>query len=193
MQSVPISMPPKIEPKEPRKITWASVASQPAKPVPPVSTNQGIKKKTGIAPPPIIPGKHNMDIGTWGEGKASMPPPKAPPPPSPPTVQPPLPSPQPMQRQQQPPPLQQQQRGPATGQTMVPCWNRQPPNPPSPSAQLQAMHQFPPPNHNVRKIVEDIFPDYFLPEMYLILYCCSKRIKPFLGQSSRKTVYFTVH
>ncbi|XP_058793681.1 YTH domain-containing family protein 1 [Phymastichus coffea] len=107
--------PPKLEPKEPRKITWASVASQPAKPVPQLSASQGPKKKTGIAPPPIIPGKHNIDIGTWGEGK--VPPPKAPPPPSPPTVQPALSSPQPpVQRQQLS--QQQQQRGP---------WNRSPP------------------------------------------------------------------
>ncbi|XP_008208759.1 YTH domain-containing family protein 3 isoform X2 [Nasonia vitripennis] len=158
-QVAPVSsqtVPAKLEPKEPRKITWASVASQPAKPVPPLSSTQGTKKKTGIAPPPIIPGKHNMDIGTWGEGKASMPPPKAPPPPSPPTVQPGLPSPQPtpaaaaaMQRQQQ------QQRGPPAtvgGTPVGTCWNRQPQSPPSPSAQLQMHHQqFPPqqpPNQN---------------------------------------------
>ncbi|KAJ8683932.1 hypothetical protein QAD02_019724 [Eretmocerus hayati] len=149
------SAPSKLEMKEPRKITWASVASQPAKPVIPLSTNQGIKKKTGIAPPPIIPGKHNMDIGTWGEGKASMPPPKAPPPPSPPTVQPVLGPPQPFgPRQPQP-----QQRGPAPGPPGPPqvssVWNRQPQGPPSPSAQLQAMHQaqhqqYPPPQPNVQ-------------------------------------------
>ncbi|KAF3426044.1 hypothetical protein E2986_02105 [Frieseomelitta varia] len=71
----------KPETKEPRKITWASVASQPAKPVPPLSSSQGMKKKAGMPPPPIVPGKHNMDIGTWGEGKSSAPPPTAPPPP----------------------------------------------------------------------------------------------------------------
>ncbi|XP_012231705.2 YTH domain-containing family protein 3 isoform X1 [Linepithema humile] len=103
----------KPEPKEPRKITWASVASQPAKPVPPLSSTQGMKKKAGMPPPPIVPGKHNMDIGTWGEGKSSAPPPPTAPPP--PQVQPPIPPPPPVQRQQRP-----QQQPPQ------PCWNRQP-------------------------------------------------------------------
>lgn len=125
---------PKPEPEK-RKITWASVASQPAKPVAPISLTQGTKKKTGIAPPPIIPGKHNMDIGTWGDSK-SIPPPKVPPPPSPPTVQPPLPSPQPPVQRQPPQQQRQDQRGPP----MQSVWNRQPQSPPSPSAQIQAMH-----------------------------------------------------
>ncbi|KAI4497248.1 hypothetical protein M0802_007732 [Mischocyttarus mexicanus] len=83
----------KSEAKEPRKVTWASVASQPAKPVPPLSSSQGMKKKAGMPPPPIVPGKHNMDIGTWGEGKSSAPPPPTAPPP--PQVQPPVPPPPP--------------------------------------------------------------------------------------------------
>lgn len=106
--------------KEPRKITWASVASQPAKPVAPLSSNQGMKKKAGMPPPPIVPGKHNMDIGTWGEGKSSSnpPPPKAPPPPH---VQPPV-----LPPQQQ---RQQTQRAPA-----APAWNRRAASPGAPRA-----------------------------------------------------------
>ncbi|KMQ98217.1 yth domain family protein 1-like protein [Lasius niger] len=117
----------KPEPKEPRKITWASVASQPAKPVPPLSSTQGMKKKAGMPPPPIVPGKHNMDIGTWGEGKSSAPPPPTAPPP--PQVQPPIPPPPPPVQRQQRPQQQQQQQPPQ------PCWNRQP------SAQQQQHQQ----------------------------------------------------
>lgn len=48
-----------------KKTTWASIASQPAKPQLTVQ-NQGLKKKgPGMPPGPIVPGKHNMDIGTW--------------------------------------------------------------------------------------------------------------------------------
>ncbi|KYM99289.1 PREDICTED: YTH domain-containing family protein 3-like [Cyphomyrmex costatus] len=115
----------KSEPKEPRKITWASVASQPAKPVPPLSSSQGMKKKAGMPPPPIVPGKHNMDIGTWGEGKSSAPPPTALPPPQMPPIPPP------------PPPVQRQQR---PQQPPQPCWNRQPSTtatPPIPQPQSQ--------------------------------------------------------
>ena len=55
-------------PAPPKKMTWASIASQPAKPQPQV-TSGGMKKKgPGMPPPPMVPGKHNMDIGTW-EGK----------------------------------------------------------------------------------------------------------------------------
>jgi hypothetical protein len=42
----------------PKKITWASVASQPAKPQPQV-------KPKSIPRAPVLPSKHNMDIGTW--------------------------------------------------------------------------------------------------------------------------------
>ncbi|KAJ4447907.1 hypothetical protein ANN_09916 [Periplaneta americana] len=55
-------------PAPPKKMTWATIASQPAKPQPQV-TSGGMKKKgPGMPPPPMVPGKHNMDIGTW-EGK----------------------------------------------------------------------------------------------------------------------------
>nr|CAD7598349.1 unnamed protein product [Timema genevievae] len=55
-------------PAPPKKMTWASIASQPAKPQPPVSSGGMKKKGPGMPPPPMVPGKHNMDIGTW-EGK----------------------------------------------------------------------------------------------------------------------------
>lgn len=42
----------------PKKMTWASIASQPAKPQPKM-------KPKSIPPAPMLPGKHNMDIGTW--------------------------------------------------------------------------------------------------------------------------------
>lgn len=36
--------------------------------------NQGLKKKgPGMPPGPIIPGKHNMDIGTWDTNKSTPP------------------------------------------------------------------------------------------------------------------------
>ncbi|XP_052868609.1 YTH domain-containing family protein isoform X2 [Anopheles cruzii] len=71
----------------PKKMTWASIASQPAKPqVNTISTT--VKKKgPGMPPPPMIPGKHNMDIGTWDSPSkngsamvAPTPPPIIPPP-----------------------------------------------------------------------------------------------------------------
>lgn len=56
-----------------KKTTWASIASQPAKPQLTVQ-NQGLKKKgPGMPPGPIVPGKHNMDIGTWDTSKSTPP------------------------------------------------------------------------------------------------------------------------
>lgn len=56
-----------------KKTTWASIASQPAKPQLPIQ-NQGLKKKgPGMPPGPIVPGKHNMDIGTWDTSKSTPP------------------------------------------------------------------------------------------------------------------------
>lgn len=52
----------------PKKMTWASIASQPAKPTPQLGSGGMKKKGPGMPPPPMVPGKHNMDIGTW-EGK----------------------------------------------------------------------------------------------------------------------------
>ncbi|XP_060517021.1 YTH domain-containing family protein 3 [Cylas formicarius] len=56
-----------------KKTTWASIASQPAKPQLTIQ-NQGLKKKgPGMPPGPIVPGKHNMDIGTWDTNKNTPP------------------------------------------------------------------------------------------------------------------------
>lgn len=67
----------------PKKMTWASIASQPAKPtLRPSSTSSTLKKKgPGMPPPPMVPGKHNMDIGTWDSpknGSVLVPPPPPP-------------------------------------------------------------------------------------------------------------------
>lgn len=62
-----------------RKMTWASIASQPAKPTVSTTSNLGIKKKPGMPPPPMVPGRHNMDIGTW-DSPAKNGPPMVPPP-----------------------------------------------------------------------------------------------------------------
>jgi len=50
-----------------KKMSWANIASQPAKPPPPPSKT----KKPGVLPPPVVvgSGKHNMDIGTWDGAK----------------------------------------------------------------------------------------------------------------------------
>ncbi|XP_019876443.1 YTH domain-containing family protein 2 [Aethina tumida] len=56
-----------------KKTTWASIASQPAKPTLNMQS-QGVKKKgPGMPPGPIVPGKHNMDIGTWDTAKTAPP------------------------------------------------------------------------------------------------------------------------
>ena len=55
-----------------KKMSWANIASQPAKPVPPPSKS----KKPGVLPPPVVVGaKHNMDIGTWDGAKQNGGPP----------------------------------------------------------------------------------------------------------------------
>ena len=69
-----------------KKMSWANIASQPAKPLPPPSKN----KKPGVLPPPVVVGakQHNMDIGTWDGAKQNGmlpaviagPPPSGPPP-----------------------------------------------------------------------------------------------------------------
>jgi len=50
-----------------KKMSWANIASQPAKPPPPPHSAK--TKKPGVLPPPVVvgpgPGKHNLDIGTW--------------------------------------------------------------------------------------------------------------------------------
>lgn len=46
----------------PKKMTWATIASQPAKPQIATSTTSIGKKKGFGPPPPMIPGKHNMEL-----------------------------------------------------------------------------------------------------------------------------------
>lgn len=46
----------------PKKTTWASIASQPARP-------QSQLKPKSIPRAPVLPNRHNMDIGTWDNSK----------------------------------------------------------------------------------------------------------------------------
>ena len=90
----------------PKKMTWASIASQPAKPQ--VNTTSTIVKKKGpgMPPPPMVPGKHNMDIGTWDS-------PKNVPTPPPPVISiPPTPTSLTVAKQQMPPPPEPNQQFP---------------------------------------------------------------------------------
>ena len=48
----------------PKKMTWASIASQPARPQPQL-------KPKSIPRAPVLPNRHNMDIGTWDNSKNS--------------------------------------------------------------------------------------------------------------------------
>ncbi|XP_017473007.1 PREDICTED: YTH domain-containing family protein 2 [Rhagoletis zephyria] len=66
----------------PKKTTWASIASQPAKLISRtnLSTLSHKKKGPGMPPPPMVPGKHNLDVNTW-----ELPNNNPPPLPSPPT------------------------------------------------------------------------------------------------------------
>lgn len=68
---------------KPKKMTWATIASQPVKSSQ-ARVSSTLKKKPGMPPPPMIPGKHNMDIGSWDtekNGSALVPPPVPSPPP----------------------------------------------------------------------------------------------------------------
>ncbi|XP_011188200.1 YTH domain-containing family protein [Zeugodacus cucurbitae] len=67
----------------PKKTTWASIASQPAKLAlrTNLSTLSHKKKGPGMPPPPMVPGKHNLDVNTW-ELPNNNPPPVPSPPPS---------------------------------------------------------------------------------------------------------------
>ena len=70
---------------QPKKLTWASIASQPAKP------QLATKKKSMVPPPMVTPRTPSLDIGTWenkngGNSQPIMAPPAmsmAPPPPIP--------------------------------------------------------------------------------------------------------------
>lgn len=127
---------------QPKKMTWASIASQPAKPAPSTQSG-GLKKKgPGMPPPPVVPGKHNMDISTWDAGK-SAPVVTAPPPPplQPPPVPAPLPMPQPSPAPA-PIPAAPMQRGPPPQHQPPPAWTHAPRAPPP----LQPRPQHPPPS-----------------------------------------------
>lgn len=63
---------------EKKTTTWASIAKQPAKPMPQASSGGSKKKGPGMPPPPMVPGR-NIDMNPW-ESKASSAVPKAPPP-----------------------------------------------------------------------------------------------------------------
>lgn len=63
----------KNESAGPKKMTWASIASQPAKPT--VTTITSATKKKGSGPPPpIILGKHDLDDPAWDAPKNVVPP-----------------------------------------------------------------------------------------------------------------------
>ncbi|XP_023955065.1 YTH domain-containing family protein 3 isoform X2 [Bicyclus anynana] len=130
---------------QPKKMTWASIASQPAKPAPSLQTG-GLKKKgPGMPPPPIVPGKHNMDISTWDAGKSA---PVVTAPPPPPLQPPPVPAPLPMP-QQAPVPLPVPApaplpRGPPPPHQPPPSWTHAP-RPPPPHQPRPPMPAPPPP------------------------------------------------
>ncbi|CAH0406094.1 unnamed protein product [Chilo suppressalis] len=130
---------------QPKKMTWASIASQPAKPAP-SSQSVGLKKKgPGMPPPPIVPGKHNMDMGAWDAGKSAPvvtapPPPQLQPPPASAPLQMAAPAPAPVpSHAPAPAPLQ---RGPPPQHQGPPAWAHGPRAPPPP---LQHPHQPRPP------------------------------------------------
>ncbi|XP_050350664.1 YTH domain-containing family protein 3 isoform X4 [Nymphalis io] len=123
---------------QPKKMTWASIASQPAKPAP-SSQSGGLKKKgPGMPPPPIVPGKHNMDISTWDAGK-SAPVVTAPPPPLQP---PPVPAPLPMPQPSPSPAAAPMQRGPPPQHQPPQAWTHAPRAPPP--HQPRPSHPVPP-------------------------------------------------
>ncbi|XP_020817241.1 YTH domain-containing family protein 2 [Drosophila serrata] len=67
----------------PKKTTWASIASQPAKLTSRTAstTSNNKKKGPGMPPPPMVPGKHNLDVNVWDLPNNK--PPLVPSPPSP--------------------------------------------------------------------------------------------------------------
>ncbi|XP_059049004.1 YTH domain-containing family protein 3 isoform X2 [Achroia grisella] len=112
---------------QPKKMTWASIASQPAKPAP-SSQSTGLKKKgPGMPPPPIVPGKHNLEINAWDAGK-SAPVVTAPPPPQ---LQPqPVPAAMALQAAPPAPAPASLQRGPPPQHQAQPAWTHAPRAPP---------------------------------------------------------------
>ncbi|XP_026484438.1 YTH domain-containing family protein 3 isoform X1 [Vanessa tameamea] len=124
---------------QPKKMTWASIASQPAKPAP-SSQSGGLKKKgPGMPPPPIVPGKHNMDISTWDAGKSA---PVVTAPPPPPLQPPPVPAPLPMPQPSPTPAAAPMQRGPPPQHQPPQAWAHAPRAPPP--HQPRPSHPVPP-------------------------------------------------
>ena len=120
--------------QQPKKLTWASIASQPAKP------QLATKKKSMVPPPMVTPRTPSLDIGTWenkngGSNNPATPPQQAPSPAQP--VQP-----QPQQQQPVPVPpkpvVQQQQQQ----QQQYHVQQQRPtrPTPPPPAAVAQQQH-----------------------------------------------------
>ncbi|ALC45397.1 CG6422, partial [Drosophila busckii] len=68
-------------PNAPKKTTWASIASQPAKLTSKTTftTSSHKKKGPGMPPPPMVPGKHNLDVNVWDLPNSSPPPVPSPP------------------------------------------------------------------------------------------------------------------
>ncbi|XP_034111954.1 YTH domain-containing family protein isoform X1 [Drosophila albomicans] len=66
----------------PKKMTWASIASQPAKLTSKTTFASSINKKKGpgMPPPPMVPGKHNLDVNVWDLPDSNPPPPLPSPP-----------------------------------------------------------------------------------------------------------------
>ncbi|KAG5682338.1 hypothetical protein PVAND_011697 [Polypedilum vanderplanki] len=59
----------------PKKMTWATIASQPAKPQISTTNTTTKKKGPGMPPPPMVPGKHNIDLNDgWDTPKNIVPP-----------------------------------------------------------------------------------------------------------------------
>ncbi|XP_070066910.1 YTH domain-containing family protein isoform X2 [Drosophila virilis] len=65
----------------PKKTTWASIASQPAKPTSKTTYTASSHKKKGpgMPPPPMVPGKHNLDVNVWELPNSNPPPVPSPP------------------------------------------------------------------------------------------------------------------
>lgn len=66
-----------------KKTTWASIASQPAKLTSrtTLATTSQKKKGPGMPPPPMVPGKHDLDANSWDLPNNNPPPVPSPPPP----------------------------------------------------------------------------------------------------------------
>lgn len=73
LQSLRLDSGSKNESGGPKKMTWASIASQPAKPTV-TTTTSATKKKGSGPPPPIILGKHDLDDPAWDAPKNVIPP-----------------------------------------------------------------------------------------------------------------------